>query len=157
LLQEHNLLRIERFLALYPLAQRLGRAEGPGWLVKAIVDPSWDPDTEQADLESRLTRQQESPELSPAPEAAEQPQLPKRITRQLQEIGWVGDAQEVLDAWQTNKRRVGAWLKWVVGQPQDHRAARFRMGLRSQVWPPAQQKDNPRRYIEGEFSEFVEH
>ncbi len=165
LLEEHNLQRIERFLALYPLAQRLGRAEGPGWLVKAIIDPSWDPDTEQADLESRLVRQQqesqEIPELSQAPKApkaADQPQLPNRITRQLQEIGWVGATQEVLDAWQKNRRRVNAWLKWAVAQPQDHRVARFRMGLRSQVWPPTTRgKNNPRQYIEGEYAEFIEY
>lgn len=164
LLQEHDVQRIERFLALYPLAQRVGRAEGPGWLVKAIIDLSWDPDTEQADLESRLARQQENQEdqVPPPPavetvETVEQPALPQRISRQLQEIGWVGDTQEIYDAWSANKRRVTAWLKWAVKQDEQHRAARFRVGLRSGGWPPVQRNDDPHRFITGKFGEYVEH
>jgi len=150
LLQEHDIERIERFLALYPLAQRLGRAEGPGWLVKAIIDTSWDPDIEQADLETRLARQQEQ-EQEPV-----LPALPKRVVSQLQEIGWVGDTRELLDALRKDKRRVNAWLKWAVSQPPEHRVARFLSGLRSGLLPPKSKSNTERRYLEG-YAEFIEH
>lgn len=151
LLQEHDIERIERFLALYPLAQRLGRAEGPGWLVKAIIDTSWDPDIEQADLESRLACQEQ------AKQENQLQVLPKRISHQLQEIGWVGDTQELLDALRKDKRRVNAWLKWAVSQPPEHRVARFLSGLRSGLLPPKSKSDTERRYLEGPYAEFIEH
>lgn len=151
LLQEHDIERIERFLALYPLAQRLGRAEGPGWLVKAIIDTSWDPDIEQADLESRLACQEQ------AKQENQLQVLPKRISHQLQEIGWVGDTQELLDALRKDKRRVNAWLKWAVSQPPEHRVARFLSGLRSGLLPPKSKSDTERRYLEGPYAEFIKH
>jgi len=158
LLQKHDVERIERFLALYPLAQRLGRAEGPGWLVKAIIDPSWDPDIEQADLESRLACQQAQEQAKQQAKQENHLQvLPKRITHQLQEIGWVGDMHEIGDAWETNKRRVTAWLKWAVTQPPEHRVARFLSGLRSGLLPPKSKSNTERRYLEGPYAEFIEH
>src|SRR5690606_13304334 len=47
LLDNFPLERIEKCLALYPLAVKTGRADGPGWLVKAVSDPNWDLDIER--------------------------------------------------------------------------------------------------------------
>ena len=45
--------RISQFLKIYPIAFRVGRADGPGWLVSAIQDPTWDPAAEAEDLSVR--------------------------------------------------------------------------------------------------------
>ncbi len=159
LLQNPDMERVEKFLDLYPLAQRLGRAEGPGWLVKAITDSSWDPEIEQVDLQERLARS-EKPSAGDPETALSAPlqQLPGRIHRILRdEIGWNGDTSEVLTAYHADKKRVNAWLKWSAEQSdREFRAARFRIGLRSGEWPP-KPHDQSRDYLAGEFSKFLDH
>ncbi len=69
--------RIEKCLALYPLAVKAGRADGPGWLVKAVSDPSWDLDEEMADLQERIevqTAEQSKLNEHPQPKQAAAPQ-----------------------------------------------------------------------------------
>ncbi len=159
LLRSNDPARVEQFLGLYPLAVQAGRAAGPGWLVTAVTDASWDPAVEQADLEERLadrrTRQAE-PAEAPAPAQG----LPQKVLAALRQIGWNGDTAEVLEAYTRSKKLVRAWLEWAATQPPEYQAARFRNGLRSGQMPPASGKRrsaSSRRYVAGKYGEYINH
>ncbi|GIV67126.1 MAG: hypothetical protein KatS3mg047_1519 [Bellilinea sp.] len=148
--------RIEKCLALYPMAVKAGRADGPGWLVKAVSDSRWDLDIEQADLEERIEAKahREKVEVKPA-----KPQLPKSVLEDLRKIGWSGGTGELLSYYRSERKAFKAWLDWAKSQPVEHAAARFLTGLRSGTLPPVVNRysDNRHKYIEGEYGEFVEH
>ncbi len=148
--------RIEKCLALYPLAVKAGRADGPGWLVKAVSDPRWDLDIEQADLEERIEvkAHREQVEVKPA-----KPQLPKSVLEDLRKIGWSGGTGELLSYYRSERKAFKAWLDWAKSQPVEHAAARFLNGLRSGTLPPVvnRQSDNRRRYLEGPYADLIEH
>jgi len=158
LVSKNDLERIERFLGLYPLALRVKRAEGPGWLVTAVINPDWDPDLEQADLEVRLANMQvkAAEEAETATEASKA--LPAKVLAALRDIGWNGSTAEIEKIYKENKRRVLGWLKWASTQPREYQAARFRNGLRSgQNAPQTPDTDNPERYTRGKFGKYIEH
>jgi len=157
LVAKNDLDRIERFLGLYSLALRVKRADGPGWLVTAVVDPDWDPDLEQADLEARLTDMQVQPEES-QPVAVESPRaLPAAVLKALRDIGWNGSTAEILESYTQNKRRVMGWLKWAATQPQEYQAARFFNGLRSGLSAPTIPRQDPGRYVKGPLGKYIQH
>lgn len=151
--------RIEKCLELYPLAVKAGRADGPGWLVKAVSDPRWDLDIEQADLQERIEAQAHREQDEARPSKPVKPQLPKSVLEDLREIGWSSGTAELLGYYRNERKAFKAWLDWAKSQPVEHAAARFLTGLRSGTLPPVVKKhsDNRRRYIEGEYGEFVEH
>jgi len=160
LLRSNALDRVEQFLNLYPLAVQTGRAAGPGWLVTAVADESWDPALEQADLEERLADRRSRQAEPPAGAAPQGPGLPQKILAELRQIGWNGDTAEVLEAYTRSKKLVRAWLEWAATQPSEYQAARFRNGLRSGQMPPASGKRQPassRRYVTGKYGEYINH
>ena len=157
LVAKNDLDRIERFLALYPIALRTKRADGPGWLVTAVINLDWDPDLEQADLEARLIGMQPQAEEN-QPIAVEAPRvLPAAVLKALRDIGWNGSTAEILESYTQNKRRVMGWLKWAATQPQEYQAARFFNGLRSGLPAPATPRRNPGRYVKGPLGKFIQH
>jgi len=151
--------RIEACLALYPLAVKAGRADGPGWLVKAITDPNWDLEIERADLQERIEAKTH-PKLA-ASEVVQAPKsrLPKRVLEDLREIGWSGGTEELLEHYRSGRKAFKAWLEWAKSQPVEHAAARFLTGLRSGTLPPVIKKpsDHHRRYVEGEYADYIQH
>lgn len=159
LLDNFPLERIEKCLELYPLAVKAGRADGPGWMVKAVSDPRWDLDIEQADLQERIEAQAHREQDEARPSKPVKPQLPKSVLEDLREIGWSSGTAELLGYYRNERKAFKAWLDWAKSQPVEHAAARFLIGLRSGTLPPVvnRQSDNRRRYIEGEYAEFVEH
>ena len=157
LVAKNDLDRIERFLALYPIALRTKRADGPGWLVTAVINLDWDPDLEQADLEARLIGMQPKAEEN-QPIAVEAPRvLPAAVLKALRDIGWNGSTAEILESYTQNKRRVMGWLKWAATQPQEYQAARFFNGLRSGLPAPATPRRDPGRYVKGPLGKFIQH
>jgi hypothetical protein len=160
LLQNFPHERIEKCLEIYPLAVRTGRADGPGWLVGAISDPSWDLETEQADLQDRLDSLDRPEAAEQKPKAApNKPALPKVVLSNLHEIGWNGSVTELAEHYRTDRKRFKAWLDWAKQQPHEYAAARFLTGLRSGLEPPVKKLavDDRRRYVEGPYAEFIEH
>ena len=157
LVNDNALERIERFLSLYPHALRAGRAEGPGWLVAAVVDTKWDPDVEQADLEARLAGA--LPEIVPAKKSTtpKKSVLPKKILEGLNQLGWVGSTAEVEEVYKKDKKQLEGWLRWALTQPEQYRAARFRNGIRSGRDAPKVPTTDSRSYIAGDFSKFIDH
>ncbi len=157
LLDNFPLERIEKCLELYPLAVKVGRADGPGWLVKAVSDPNWDLDTEREDLQERLEVQTaEQSKANERPKPAK-PHLPKSMAEGLQEIGWNGNTAELEEHYRADRKAFKAWLEWALTQPKEYAAARFLNGLRSGLLPPKKQTDDRRRYLEGPYAEFIEH
>ncbi|MDT8899499.1 helix-turn-helix domain-containing protein, partial [Thermanaerothrix sp. 4228-RoL] len=159
LLDKFPLERIEKCLALYPLAVRAGRADGPGWLVKAVSDPHWDLDAEMADLQERLEGQTGThgqPNEHPKPA---KPQLPKAVREDLRAIGWNGSTDELAEHYRTNRKAFKAWLDWAKKQPQEYAAARFLTGLRSGLLPPLDGEDRTdgRRFVVGEYANYIRH
>lgn len=165
LLEHFPVERIEQCLELYPLAVQAGRADGPGWLVKAIGDLAWDLNIELEDLRDRLEnrdRQQESNRDRQQEREAKPPDgltLPKSVLEDLREIGWNGNVTELSKYYRDNRKLFKDWLKWAKSQPLEYAAARFLTGLRSGTRPPADRNpiQNYRRYIEGPYAEFIEH
>lgn len=161
LLDNFPLERIEKCLELYPLALKVGRADGPGWLVKAVSDPNWDLDIEWGDLQERAEGQTRSEQNSQSSErskpAKANPQLPKSVAEGLQKIGWNGNTAELAEHYRNNRRAFKAWLEWALTQPKEYAAARFLNGLRSGLLPPKNQTDDRRRYLEGPYAEFIQH
>lgn len=160
LLEHYPPERIEKFLEIYPLAVRVGRADGVGWLVKAISDPTWDPDLEREDLEQRQAQHDGEPEgHEPEPRVnSKHPALPKRVLDALREIGWNGNTAELEGYYRANRRQFNAWLAWAKQQPCEYAAARLLNGLRSGISAPKAQGDgDPHRYLEGPYGEFIQH
>ena len=151
--------RIEKCLALYPLARRVGRADGPGWLVRAISDPSWDLDVERADLEERLAAQSQAVEKPRGKGKQTGSGLPRGVLADLQKIGWNGSTTELVEHYRSERKAFKAWLDWAKRQPPEYAAARFLTGLRSGILPPVEklQTDNRRRYIEGPYADIIQH
>lgn len=159
LIANHTVERIQAFLNIYPTAFQVGRAQGPGWLVKAITDPTWDPDVEAEDLAERKARLSQSAEAKPS-KKRRNATLPKNILDDLQKISWIGDTAEVLDAYNRDKGFVIEWLTWAKNQTNEYTAARFRSGLRSGVQAPKDNLNEPddrRRYVKGAFGDYVNH
>ncbi|GAP11802.1 hypothetical protein BECAL_02996 [Bellilinea caldifistulae] len=157
LLDHFPLERIEKCLGLYPLAVKAGRADGPGWLVKAVSDATWDLDIEQADLQERVEAQTAEQGKSNGRRKPTKPQLPKSMAEGLQEIGWNGNPAELAEYYRADRKAFKAWLEWALTQPREYAAARFLTGLRSGLLPPKKQTDDRRRYVEGEYADFIEH
>lgn len=154
--------RIERCLLLYPLARRVGRADSPGWLVKAISDLDWDLESEQADLEERFAamhQPQAAQDEKQQRQTETQPKLPKAVQEDLRKIGWNGSTAELVEYYRSERKVFKAWLDWAKRQPLEYAAARFLTGLRSGIMPPVDkaQSENRRRYVEGPYAEIVVH
>ncbi|MEJ5315115.1 MAG: helix-turn-helix domain-containing protein [Anaerolinea sp.] len=158
LLDNFPLERIEKCLALYPLAVKTGRADGPGWLVKAISDPDWDLDLEQEDLQEREEAERAVEQNQSNGQAKQtKPQLPRSVLIGLQEIGWNGNTAELEEHYRSDRKAFKAWLEWALTQPKEHAAARFLNGLRSGLLPPKSHTDRRRYYLEGPYAELIEH
>ncbi len=117
-------------LAVYPLAQELGIADGAGWLVEAI---SGDWNLEEM-AEDYLERVRARAEQRNARES-----LPEDILQGLEKIGYTSGFTEVARAFQEDPRRVRGWLLWAEDEMErdpDHAAARFRQAIRSGQQPP---------------------
>ncbi|GAP05210.1 hypothetical protein ATHL_00039 [Anaerolinea thermolimosa] len=157
LLDNFPLERVVKCLSLYPLAVKVGRADGPGWLVKAVSDPNWNLDVEQADLQERLEMQAQKQD-KPKPS---KPKLPKGVLEALREIGWNGGMDELAEHYQHDRHAFKAWLDWAKKQPPEHAAARFLTGLRSGILPPVTEVEREERrrrsYTSGKYAEFIEH
>jgi DNA-binding Lrp family transcriptional regulator len=137
LLENYPFERIQACLELYPLALRARRANGPGWLVKAVSDPNWDLELEAADLQERMEalahQEQQQPVEASKPTKAG---LPKSVLEDLREIGWNGSTAELAEHYRADRKRFKAWLKWAKKQPRQYAAARLLNGLRSELMPP---------------------
>lgn len=157
LLDHFPLERIEKCLALYPLAVKVGRADGPGWLVKAVSDPSWDLDIEREDLQERAEAQTAEQSQSNGRPKPVKPRLPKSMAAGLQEIGWNGNTAELAEHYRADRKAFKAWLEWALTQPKEYAAARFLNGLRSGLLPPKKQTDDRRRYLEGPYADLIQH
>ncbi|GAP07501.1 hypothetical protein ATHL_02384 [Anaerolinea thermolimosa] len=157
LLDHFPLERIEKCLALYPLAVKVGRADGPGWLVKAVSDPNWDLDIEREDLQERAEAQMAEPSQSNGRPKPVKPRLPKSMAAGLQEIGWNGNTAELAEHYRADRKAFKAWLEWALTQPKEYAPARFLNGLRSGLLPPKKQTDDRRRYLEGPYADLIEH
>ncbi len=158
LLDNFPLERIEKCLALYPLAVRAGRADGPGWLVKAVSDPHWDLDAEMADLEERLEVQTGAHDQPNERQKPSRPQLPKAVREDLRAIGWNGSTDELAEHYRTNRKAFKAWLDWAQTQPREYAAARFLTGLRSGMLPPQRNKPmTDAATWRVPYAEFIQH
>jgi len=156
LLENYPLERIQACLALYPLAVRAGRANGPGWLVKAVSDPNWDLEVEAEDLRERAeTAEDQIPPGEMVKPVATT--LPKSVLEALGGIGWNGSTAELAEHYRADRKRFKAWLTWAKKQPAEYAAARFLNGLRSELMPPVEREHNRRSYITGKYAEFIEH
>lgn len=157
LLENYPVERIQTCLALYPLALRAGRANGPGWLTKAVSDPNWDLELEAADLQERLEAMDHEQQQPVEAGKSTRAELPKSVLEDLREIGWNGSTAELAEHYRADRRRFKAWLTWAKKQPAEYAAARFLNGLRSELMPPVEREHNRRSYITGKYAEFIEH
>lgn len=159
LLDNFPLERIEKCLELYPLAVKAGRADGPGWVVKAVSDPVWDLDIEVADLQERVETLNRHEQSSQTVQTPRRSPLPKNVLEALREIGWNGGMEELQGYYRNERKAFKAWLDWAQTQPREYAAARFLTGLRSGMLPPVSKKqtDDRRRYLEGPYADIIEH
>lgn len=159
LLEHYPEERIRKCLELYPLAVKAGRADGPGWLVKAVSDPNWDLELEAVDLQERAEAADQ--QVQEQTTGVDKPGggLPKSVQADLRNIGWSGSTAELVEQYRGNRKRFKAWLEWALDQPREYAAARFLTGLRSGLMPPVEksQSNNPRRYLEGPYAEYIIH
>jgi hypothetical protein len=154
LVQEYPLDRIEAFLGLYPLAVQV-YGVGPGWLVAAIKNMERDPEETLNDIQERAQDHRDWRVETQLEEGT----LPVFIQEQFRSLGWRGSLADVETAWREDPERVRQWL-WYAGK-QGWNGALLRTVLRnSGEYPPEldpSSSQSRRRYIEGEYADFIEH